>query len=176
MSSTPRCHLTAKDFSILEDIQQRGLNNDEAFLRLLRQKLESAAIQDDIGADVATINSVVDFSVDARTNERRTLTYEGGDAGTGVTLPITTLWGLALFGLTAGKEIAIERHDGTREKIRLNAVFFQPEGGQGQMSPANLTGHYTNVISFTPREKSHTRLPLNAPFEPDDDDPGPHAA
>jgi len=185
MSSTPCCHLTAKDFSILEVILQSGVNTDEAFLRLLRRKLSTATVvfQDDIDADIATVNSLVDYTVGRRTSDSRILTYGGEDAFTGMTLPITTLHGLALLGLTAGDGIVIESTDGTREEIRLNRVSFQPEADRRERSLQRAAagagadpGAPSTVVTFAGAHKSRQKTSTEEPVDPDDDDPGPRAA
>jgi len=182
MSTTSRCHLTAKDFSILEVILQSGVNNDEAYLRLLRRKLSTATVlfQDDIDPQVATIDSLVDFTIDGRLSENRILVNESKEASTGMTLPITTLRGLALLGLTAGDAIVVERADGGHEEIRLNMVTFQPEADRRERSlqqadAETASDRQPTVISFAARKKTSARMPIEGPFDPDDD-PGPRAA
>ena len=185
MSNTPRCHLTAKDFSILEIILQRGVNLDKAFLRLLRRKLSTATVlfQDDIDASVATINSLVDFTVDRRMRDSRILTYGDEEAFTGMGLPITELRGLALLGLPAGKEIAVEGTGGAWEQIRLNAVAFQPEADERRRSRQQLhdsSGSRSESqpadVSSSAREKPRAMASVSDPFDQDDGDPGPQAA
>ena len=185
MSSTLRCHLTEKSFSTLEVILQRGINTDEAFLRLLRRKLSTAAVvfQDDIDADTATINSLVDYTVDRRMSDSRILTYGGDDALTGMNLPITTLHGLALLGLTAGSGIVIEGTDGTWEDIQLDLVSFQPEADRRERSfqctTAGTNAHAgapSAVVSFARSQKSPAKDATEESVDPNDDDPGPRAA
>ncbi|GGB05900.1 hypothetical protein GCM10011491_37480 [Brucella endophytica] len=182
MSKLPRCQLTTKDFSILEVLLERDAHHDEAFLRLLRQKLSVATIlfQDDIWPDVATINSRVGFTVDGNRTDNRILAYGDDGAVPGLTLPVTTIRGLALLGLTAGETIVIERSDGGSEEVRLDKVCHQPQANRkdrlNQQTPTNATlGQQSSVLAFEARRKP---TPVNPEprIDPDDDDPGPRAA
>lgn len=181
MSSPSRCQLTTKDFSILESLLERDAHHDEAFIRLLRQKLATATIvfQDDIRPDVATINSRVEFTVDGNLIDNRILAYGGDGAFPGPTLPITTIRGLALLGLSAGEAIEVERLDGEIEEVRLGKVSHQPEANRkdrlNQPAPAKATPEQqSSVVAFAARRKP---IPSERPpIDPDDDDPGPRAA
>lgn len=132
MSKPYPCQLTAKDQSILETLLARSAGCHEAYLRLLSWKLSAACIvfEDAIGPQVATINSRVDFAVDGRFTDNRILIYGTDNIFPGLTLPITTLRGLALLGMTAGEIITIERADGRTEELRLEWVSHQPEASR----------------------------------------------
>jgi regulator of nucleoside diphosphate kinase len=132
MSKPHPCQLTAKDHSILEMLLARSVGHDETYLQLLRRKLSAARIvfEDAIGPQVATINSRVDFTVDGSFADNRILIHGKDNIFPGLTLPITTLRGLALLGMTAGETITIERADGRTEALRLEWVSHQPEASR----------------------------------------------
>lgn len=185
MPKTARCFLTAKDLTILEVLLDRRINKDEYFLRLLRQKVSAITVvfQEDIGPQVATINSRVDFTVDGQLSDNRILVYGGKDAYPGLCLPITTLRGLALLGLTAGETIVVERSNDRTETISLDAVVYQPEADrrnrlhQQSFSEAGTTTDVgLPVVSLASRRKAVPPHRIAEPIDPDDDDPGPRAA
>lgn len=176
MFLTSRCHLSAKDFSILQKILRSEQDCQETYLRLLRRKLAAATVlsQDEAIAQIATINSHIEFSIDGH-RESCTLVY--GDNGvTGQSLPITTLRGLHLLGLAVGDSAVVEYPDGRREKIRLDRVSPPMETN---LEPANTaqkdaaSNQFSTVISFMAR-RSLARVQDDS-FDPDDD-PGPRAA
>lgn len=180
--SKPRCQLTTKDFSILQELLEKDTRHDDAFLRLLRQKLSSATVvfQEDIDPQVATINSRVEFTVDG-VADRRTLVYGGVNVFSERTLPVTTLRGLALLGLPSGESVTVERSDGREEFIRLDWVSSQPEAVirkrmQFAMMPGATEEAPSSVVAFSPRSKPSAARMAATPPGPDDDDPGPRAA
>lgn len=187
MSRTARCVLTAKDFTILEVLLDRRINEDESFLRLLGQKLSAATVvfHEDISRQVATINSRVDFTVDGQFPDNRILVHGGEDAYPGLCLSITTLRGLALLGLTAGETIAVGRSDDRTENISLDAVSYQPEAADRrkridrQLLPEieSTADARSPVVSLASRRKAAPRHAIEEPIDPtNDDDPGPRAA
>lgn len=185
MPEMHRCILTTKDFTLLEVMLERRMNRDDAFLRLLRRKLSAATVvfQDDLDCRVATINSRVDFAVDGTPAGHRILVHGGEQAYPGLSLPVTTLRGLALLGLTAGETIAVERSDSRTEAISLESVSYQPEAGRKdrllrrrQAEPDGRSNQAYRVLAFPLRGKP-APVPLqHGPVDPDDDDPGPRAA
>jgi regulator of nucleoside diphosphate kinase len=132
MSKPDRCQLTTRDHSILESMLERNVGHEKAFLQLLRRKLAAAWIvfDDAIGPQVATINSRVDFTVDGGVVDNRILISSKDNTLPGLTLPITTLRGLALLGMAAGEMITIERADGRPEELCLEWVSHQPEASR----------------------------------------------
>lgn len=186
MSTTARCFLTAKDFTVLEVLLDRRVNRDEFFLRLLRRKLSAAMVvfQEDLSSQVATINSRVAFSIDGQLSDNRILVHAGEDAYPDLSLSITTLRGLALLGLTAGETILVERSADRIETIRLDAVSYQPEAAdrKKRLLQRSLSGTGTArdtgapVVSLASRRKAASKHQIEASTDPDDDDPGPRAA
>jgi regulator of nucleoside diphosphate kinase len=164
---TPDCQLTIKDVSILETMLQRHDDEDGAFVRLLRHKLATAKVvfRDAIDPRSATLLSRVEISVDGGPAETRILAYGGEDAFPGMALPITTIRGLSLLGVTAPGLIVCERADGATESVELRRVLHQPEAAKrSRMTQAA-------VVTLKARE------PVPWPrHDPDGDDPGPQAA
>jgi regulator of nucleoside diphosphate kinase len=186
MSKSARCILTAKDFTILEVLLDRRINKDEFFLRLLRRKLAEATVvfQEDLGPQVATINSRVDFTVDGQFSDNRILVHGDEDAYPGLCLSISTFRGLAVLGLTAGEAIVIERSDARTEKISLDAVSYQPNAAdrrnrlhrQSLSETRSTADAGSPVIFLASRRKNAPTHWIDEPIDPDDDDPGPRAA
>ncbi|MDR9762824.1 nucleoside-diphosphate kinase [Rhizobium redzepovicii] len=123
-----QCLLTTKDYTLLETMHDDPLVRDTALLRLLRRKKASAIVmfREDLPDDVASLNSRVTFSVDARC-DTRVLTTGRMTTPVGMLLPVDTLRGLALLGLREGQTIVIENVEGHMEAISLDAVNYQPE-------------------------------------------------
>jgi len=140
MSKQQNCQLTGKDFAILEFILERTPAQNQALLRLLRTKLATATVvsQDDVDRLVATINSRVEYAVDGGPTNNRILIHGQERAVPGLTLPITTLRGLALLGLRAVDSIVVERPDGMREEVCLRGVAYQPEAAKRYVSSQPL--------------------------------------
>lgn len=186
MSKTARCLLTAKDFTILEALLDRHANQDEFFLRLLRHKLSAATVvlQEDLGPHVATINSRVDFTVDGHLSDKRILVRGGEGAYSGFFLPVTTLRGLALLGLTAGEAIVVEPSGDRTESISLDAVSYQPEAAdrrnrlyrQSSSATGSTADGGSAVVSLASRRKAAPTHRIAERMGSDDDDPGPGAA
>jgi regulator of nucleoside diphosphate kinase len=177
------CHLTTRDFHLLRTLSERSVYRDEAFLRLLRQKLSTATVvfPEDIDPQVATINSRVDFSVDGQPSESRALVHDGDHAVAGLT--IATLRGLALLGMREGETVVVERSDGKREELRLDRVAYQPEAarraGSGGLDAAERDAGaepQASVILFPGHRKPASRHIPSALIGAEDDDPGPGAA
>src|SRR3546814_8533363 len=64
----PRCQLAARDFAFLQELLAKSSpSRDEAFLRLLRRKLETAIVMfpADIDERVAAIGSRIGFTANA---------------------------------------------------------------------------------------------------------------
>jgi regulator of nucleoside diphosphate kinase len=177
MFNTPQCCVTAKDFTILGNMIRRTPPYDDRLLRLLRRKLSMAIVvlPDDVAPDVATINSRVEYRIDGGRTEACVLVHEAGNASLGLALPISTLRGLALLGLSAGDSVAIERTDGRVETVSLETVAYQPESAKRGDGLAQSAGNGATLVNLRQYATSRTRgANSNAALE--DDDHGPPAA
>lgn len=184
MSNRPRCRLTPKDFGILETMLEHAVHGDEAFLRLLRQKLSTAIVmfREDIGPRVATTGSHVEYSIDGGPAERRLLVHASESDGPGMSLSISTPRGLAILGLMAGEAIVCEQPDGTTERIQLDMAVYRPETSdmearviESRDKPENRSKS-SSVVVLATRTKPGPRIPECTRIPPEDDDPGPRAA
>jgi len=187
MPKLAHCFLSTKDFTALETLLEREAYREEAFLRLLRSKLSTATVmlQEDMGPDIATIDSRIDYVIDGRQSDSRILVLGRENALSRFSLPITTLRGLALLGLLAGDTITVARPEGGVEELHLERVAFQPEADRRERlldrpparpehdGPSSNAG--ASVIAF-PGWRKPAAAATGDELPPDDDDPGPRAA
>ena len=168
------CILTTKDFTILEFLQERRHRFGETYAALLRAKLDAATVifREDMPAHVTTLNSRVRFRIGDEPPQTRIISHDELQGFVGLTLPLTTLRGLALLGLAAGESIVLPR-DGTAapERVVLEAVLYQPEAARRKMRatkrPALRLVHSADTGTVPHRA---------AVISGGDDDPGPSAA
>lgn len=127
------CMLTTKDFTILEVMRERCLGRDDPLAPLLDRKMESARVvfSDDIPENVATLNSRVTFCAGAHDADTRILSHDQMQhAPVGMFLPIKSLRGLALLGLSEGQEFVLRSNNGVEERVALQKVRYQPEAAK----------------------------------------------
>jgi len=182
MSHGSHCFLTSKDHAILQSLRERaGRDLNENYLHLLDNKLSTAIIvlHQDVPRNVATLNSRVDYSVNGGPIDSCVLINNEELALAGMTLPITSLRGLALLGMVEGGQILIEHASGARERITLNRVAYQPEAARKRRAPAAPAENAPAAPVFIfDRTANRGKFAPAADLkeEPDDDDPGPNAA
>jgi regulator of nucleoside diphosphate kinase len=178
MFSTPRCCVTTKDFTILENMIRRTPPYNEGLLRLLRRKLATATVvlPEDIAPQVATINSRVEYRIDGGRTECCVLVHGEDHASRGITLPISTLRGLALLGLATGDTVSIEQPDGRIETVLLEIVAYQPEDARRGRLAHLPRAHGATVVNLRRHAMSRAGTAnSNTGFE-EDEDHGPPAA
>lgn len=165
---TSTVQLTAKDHVFLESLLLAGRNTD-AYLALLRHKLETAAVvpTELIRARVATIDSRIAFSVGGGTAEQRVLSRDEKSATHGLSLPITTMRGLALLGMKEGDVYPLRKENGIIEPLRLEKVLYQPEAARRREHAAATAA----VLQLRPGSSAQ-----GAAVQASEDDPGPSAA
>jgi regulator of nucleoside diphosphate kinase len=179
-----RCCLTTKDFSILEAMLERRIASGDPILALLRQKLEDATVVSvlSVGADVVTLNSRVIFRVDAGEAETRTLVQQDARGPVGLNLPVSTMRGLSMLGMSEGNKVTVARPGGGQETILIEKVVYQPEAAKRAIAarvepplpagrPALRLVHSAASDVQPLGEKWKMRQTRH-----DDDDPGPSAA
>ena len=172
------CILTTKDFTILEVMLERSLDEGAPLARLLRAKTSAARVvfREDIPATIATLNSRVTFAINGAPPDTRIISQASMSAPTGHFQPLTTLRGLALLGMMQGQTVVIEGHDGNEEQIDLLRVDHQPEAAQREMRAASHPRHPAPILTLVSGGKpTHDRAHAPA-FAGFDDDPGPSAA
>ncbi len=141
-------------------------------------------MRDDVDPQVATINSRVEYSVDYGPVDNRILIHGGESTVPGLTLPVTTLRGLALLGLRREASIIIARPHGPGEEMRLHRVAYQPEAAQRkEMSmQRRLPGveawseRTSQIVELGHYRRSPAADPTRATGGSSDEDPGPEAA
>jgi len=150
---------------------------DDRLLRLLRRKLSMAIVvlPEDVAPDVATINSRVEYRIDGGRTEACVLVHDEGNASLGLALPISTLRGLALLGLSAGDSVSIERPDGRVETVSLENVAYQPESAKRRDGSTESPKNGATLVDLRQYTTSRVRG-ANSNAGLDDDDRGPPAA
>ncbi len=167
--------LTAADVNVLMSLLEHYSDTPTAYTVLLRDKLNHASIffGEDVPADVVTIDSRLEFSVDGVPMGPHVLVKSSPEDLPNFALSIHSMRGLALLGLAVGESVEIITDEGGRQTLRIDRILFQPEEQRRSEHVTANERHETidrapQVISFRPRQRS-TGYRL-------DDDPGPSAA
>ncbi|WP_193175243.1 nucleoside-diphosphate kinase [Oricola nitratireducens] len=176
------CILTTKDFAMLEALHDRCSATSGKWRALLYRKLDTANIlfRDDVPPNVATLNSRICFRVDHGDADTRVLSHDRMTLPVGLLLPLTSLRGLALFGLREGQAISIGDDEGKTEHILLERVLYQPEAARMEREeasraslPASRRAAFRVVSGGLDVSPSFDRP---RPFSGGSGDPGPSAA
>lgn len=123
------CQLTAKDFKICSGMLKRLTGTGTPLVPLLQEKIETGAVVAPEHMDplVVTLNSRVLFDVDDSAPEMRIIVQSEFRHGlVGLTLPITTMRGLALLGLRQGQRRLFQEGGCTR-RLFVRRLLYQPE-------------------------------------------------
>jgi regulator of nucleoside diphosphate kinase len=173
------CILTTKDFTILEVMQDR-CRGDDPLSMILKRKIDTALVvfRDDVPGDVATLSSRVTFSMDGRDPDTRVLSPERMTSPVGMFLPITTLRGLSLLGLSEGQDFVLTDPEGLEERIILEKVQYQPEAARREKETAagrTVPARRKPLLKLI-RGAFHDRPRLEPAGFDGFDDPGPSAA
>ncbi len=178
--SAESCILTTKDFTILEVMRDRCLGREDLLAPLLKRKLDSALVvfRDDVPANVATLSSRVNFSVDGGELDTRVISDRSMSAPVGLFLPISNPRGLALLGLIEGQECCFTDREGVERCVMLQQVLYQPETVRREKDAMNelpRPAPRRPVLRLVHSAGGAVRQP--APVGPGGfDDPGPSAA
>jgi len=125
------CHLTTKDYTTLELMEQRFVGSDELMSSILRRKLSRAIVmlEDQIPPTVATLGSQVTFRVNDGPAETRMLASEDfhGLWGLLPVMPISHPHGLAIVGVAEGASVLLRPDDGPEETLTVLRIVHQPE-------------------------------------------------
>lgn len=172
--------LTTKDFTILEVMRDRTLGRDDPLAPILKRKIDRATVmfREDIPVNVATLSSRVTFSVNGREPDSRIISHDRMPSTIGMFLPITTVRGLALLGLSEGQEFAVMNADGKEELILLHQVLYQPEAARREKEALERTPPPASAKpSLRVIRGAFYDQPRLVPAAHDGfDDPGPSAA
>jgi len=171
MVTEPQFQLTTRDHAILQAMYDQHRGPHGPYKRLLDQKLRASAIafSNDIPPGVITLDSRVAYRIDGVPAGPHVL-VQGKSAGED--LSIETILGLALLGLSEGTTVTVDLGDGVTQQLHVESVLSQPEAQARARRNANspASSEPGAVLRFRPRAPA-ARQP-----EPEDDDPGPHAA
>ena len=178
--SNDTCILTTKDFTILEVMRDRCIDQAGPLAMILKRKIESATVifRSDVPEDVATLSSRVTFSVDGRDPDTRVISHDRMSPLVGLFLPITSLRGLALLGLAEGEHFIFTNGDGEKETILMDKVHYQPEAARRareameRLSGRSVSKPFLRLIRGT----LHDQPSLVAASHDGNDDPGPSVA
>jgi regulator of nucleoside diphosphate kinase len=178
VTAAPRpCRLTEKDHAILERLLAQCHEPHGAFAALLRGKLAGARLwlAADIPPDVVTINSRVIFRADDGPLQTRIVAQSSSTGLVGLLLPVTSLRGLALLGMTAGESIHIEEGEGAITRLAVEAVAYQPEAARREALAVGADRPRLRLVHSAPGLPREERVRPIRPMN-DGDDPGPSAA
>ncbi len=129
MQQKPDIMLSSLDIARLEHLLSR-LPPHSPEVELLEQELDRAVIvePDEMPPDRVTMNSTVQFSVGLSSQPQTfTLVYPKDLDQSGEKISVLAPVGSAILGLAVGDEIAWPTPADPAQKIRINAIVYQPE-------------------------------------------------
>lgn len=130
MSSRPAIIINRLDAERLQRLIDAASDKDLPVAESLEEELTRGEVIDpeDIPEDVVSMNSQVQFT-DLNRNKQmiRTLVYPHALANTEDGLSVMAPIGAALLGLRIGDIIDWPLPDGSEIKLRIDAIFWQPE-------------------------------------------------
>lgn len=128
------CHLTTKDFTILEIMREQPFGSDDLMRSIVSRKLSNTIVmlRDQIPATIVTLGSQVTYSINDGPSETRVVADDDfhGLFGLLPILPISHPRGLAMLGVAEGASVILRPHDGPTEKITVLDVMHQPEAAR----------------------------------------------
>lgn len=124
--------LTPKDFHILETMLKERSGSNDPLLPLLQHKLATAIVvpTHEMPPDVVTLYSRVRYRIDDQPAVTRIVIHDALHEVMGATLPVSSLRGLALLGLTGGTATTVRYFGSATETIHIEAVVYQPEAAR----------------------------------------------
>jgi regulator of nucleoside diphosphate kinase len=173
--------LTPRSYALLEGLLHRLEPGSEVLRAMLARKLAVADIvfAQEIGPEVATLDSRVRFRIDGGSTREGTLVWTPDRELPGAALPVTEPRGLALLGMRAGRTAAVPTGEGEVEHLTLEAVLHQPESARwpGPVEPpAGSPGQGALPAMVTSLRAVRARRAAARGRSLDGDDPGPGAA
>jgi regulator of nucleoside diphosphate kinase len=128
------CHLTTKDYTIVEIMHEQPFGDDDLMRSIVSRKLSNVIVmlRDQIPATVVTLGSLVTYRIDDGPAETRVVASDDyhGLLGLLPVIPISHPRGLAMLGLAAGANVVLRPHDGPAERITVLEVANQPEAAR----------------------------------------------
>lgn len=153
------CQLTARDFQICTGMLERLADTGSPLVPLLQEKIETTHVvtPEHIDPLTVTLNSRVEFEIDDAATERRIIVQNEFRYGlVGLTLPITTMRGLALLGLRQGHRRHFAEHGSTRE-LFVRRLLYQPEARRFLRDTVRRHGPPAKVIDLGSARAAHRR-------------------
>ncbi|MCE8020983.1 nucleoside diphosphate kinase regulator [Halomonas sp. MCCC 1A11036] len=130
MSSRPPIIINRLDAERLQRLIDQANDKDRFVADCLEEELERGEVIDpaDIPTDVVSMNSQVQFTDLARNRQMiRTLVYPHALASTEDGISVMAPIGAGLIGLRIGDEIDWPLPDGSKTRLRIDAILWQPE-------------------------------------------------
>jgi len=155
------CQLTAKDFHICQAMLTRLSGTGSPLVALLREKNETALIvlPERIDPLFVTLNSRVEFEIDDGAAETRIVVKDQFQHGlVGLTLPLSTVRGLALLGRRQGQSVLFEEGGRTR-RLFVRRVLYQPEARRFMRDRRCCHGAPAEIIDFAKVQRVRERSP-----------------
>jgi len=149
MSECYQSRITPKDLHILQTMFNERKGSNDPLLPLLQHKLETAIVlpSHEIPPEVVTLYSRVRYRIDAQPAVTRIVIHDALHEIMGATVPVSSLRGLALLGLTSGTTTTIRYFGTAMETIHVEAIVYQPEA-------ARFTGNRENRAKV-PHDATH---------------------
>jgi len=149
MSECYQSRITPKDLHILQTMFNERKGSNDPLLPLLQHKLETAIVlpSHEIPPEVVTLYSRVRYRIDAQPAVTRIVIHDALHEIMGATVPVSSLRGLALLGLTSGTTTTIRYFGTAKETIHVEAIVYQPEA-------ARFTGNAENRAKV-PHDATH---------------------
>jgi regulator of nucleoside diphosphate kinase len=157
--------LSPNHFELLQQLMSTLIGSRSGFASILREKLGAAEVtpSDEIGPDVVTLGSVVEYRVEGSPGSAQVTLVRGLNSRD--TLSVFDPRGLALLGLKSGESITIPSGNGSSETLVVEAVLDGDEMGS--------VGHpASSIVTYSPEG---SRLGRRSTVRYDDDH-GPRAA
>ncbi|MCE8033806.1 nucleoside diphosphate kinase regulator [Billgrantia tianxiuensis] len=130
MSSRPPIIINRLDAERLQRLIDQASDKDRFVADCLEEELERGEVIDpeEIPTDVVSMNSQVQFTDLTRNRQMiRTLVYPHALASTEDGISVMAPIGAGLIGLRIGDEIDWPLPDGSKTRLRIDAILWQPE-------------------------------------------------
>jgi hypothetical protein len=169
MSEPQNAIISSGDYFILQSLVVPPGKERDLLADLVRRKLGQSIVTfpADIGPDIVGLGSRVLYRIDGLRTEERTLVEQHQPGAR--CLPLLSVHGLALLGLSVGQSAIVHLNDRVQQVLAVEAVSRPELAGNTQ----TIASRDPRVLRFRPKAVMPARSPA---FIGDEDDPGPGAA